>query len=263
MVLWWYVWWLRPTHLLRHDIKANFKCKSFSSLHQQTPVHINSKYCASTSKGNISYSEDRLDFPGRICPGLTFNPLSPCNETHSQSFHKARQLPAARVFSGPSLCKIYSISCLETVLFWNSAPHSILHLTDYFALPTLSPLFWLTPQLDSVFSLLFFFVCLSLIFPFLSFLLSLSISFPAHGFPWYLSYTHPHVDNSPSVWGLTRGWSTMVHLWGLPLIAGDSREGGHTEHKKSLDFFFSSPEATNDCYQLCQIPSASLCISAS
>lgn len=119
-------------------------------------ISLNSKYCAKTSKGKIRYSLNRLDFPSRICPAFTLNPLSPCNETYSQSFHKARQLSAVSVFSGPSLCKIYSISCLETVLFWNSALHSILCLSDHFTLPTLSPLFWLTPKLDSTSSLLFF-----------------------------------------------------------------------------------------------------------
>lgn len=45
-------------------------------------------------------------------------------------------------------------------------------------------------------------------------------------------------------------------------ITGDSREGGHMEHNRSFFYFlFSFPEATNDCYRLCQIPSASLCLS--
>lgn len=115
-----------------------------------------------------------------------------------------------------SLCKIYSVSCLETVLFWNSAPHSLLHLTDYFTLPTLSPLFWLTPKLDCVFSLLVFLsVC-----PLFSFY-CLFRYLPLCPLAPVVSLLHPPCgDNNPSVWGLTRHLYTMPHLSGLCPLQG-------------------------------------------
>lgn len=178
--------------------------------------------------------------------------------THSQSFHTARQLSAASVFSGPSLCKIYSISCLETVLFWNSAPHCLLHLTDYFTLPTLSPLFWLTPKLDSVFLFVVFFLSVCPLFSFFS------VYLPPCPLSPLVSLLHPpRGDNSPSLWGLTRGPSTMVHLWGLHPLRGTVERADTQNITCRRNFFFSFPEATNDCHQLCQILSASLRISAS
>lgn len=79
----------------------------------------------------------------------------------------------------------------------------------------------------------------------------------------------PHVDNGHSV----RASSTMVHLWGLRPLQGNSGGKKGRMHGTQcvlgvlfLLFFFPSPatvpEATNDCCQLCQVPSAAPCNSA-
>lgn len=72
---------------------------------------------------------------------------------------------------------------------------------------------------DSEVGLCFFFVvffCLFVpYFPF-SVLSSVSVDLPRYPLSPLVSLVHPpRVDNSPSVWGLMSGPSTMVHLWGL------------------------------------------------
>lgn len=91
----------------------------------------------------------------------------------------------------------------------------LLHLTDY-ALPTLPFLFWLTPKLDSVFSLFFFsvFLCVSLFVPCFPLRIFSSVKVCLRPCPLspLVSVLHPPCgDNSPTV----RVMSTMVHLWGL------------------------------------------------
>lgn len=112
-------------------------------------------------------------------------------------------------------------------------------LTDYFTLPTLSPLFWfwLTSKLDCFVFVVVFLMCVCpLFFLLLSFPLSLSISFPAHSVPWYRSCTHLMLTIGPQF----EGWQeTMVYLWGLhPLLGTVEKADTQTIHTVSQDFFF-------------------------
>lgn len=121
---------------------------------------------------------------------------------------------------------------------------------------------------DSSVGLCFFLCCFffCLFVPYFPFSVFSSVCVYLHPCPLsaLVSLLHPpRGDNSPSVWGLTSGPSTMVHLWGLHPLKRRGERADIQNITFLRNFFFSFPEATNDCYRLCQIPSAFFWISAS
>lgn len=126
-------------------------------------------------------------------------PPPPCNETRTASHFMKLDSCQQRVCSpDPPYAKyiqyhVWKQCCFRIQLL---TPSSVSLTTSL--LPTLSPLFWLTPKLDSVFALLFFSLSVCPLFSYVRpFFLSLSISLPAHPLPWYLSCTHLAVTMAP------------------------------------------------------------------
>lgn len=122
------------------------------------------------------------------------------------------------------------------LLFWNSAPHSLLHLTDYLTQPTQSALFWLTPKLDSVFALLFPPCLFVPYFPF-SVLSSVVVHLPPCLHSPFVSLLHPpHLTIAPQCEGWRETWAQWFISKDCTHYRGQDR--GWTRGKKKK--FFST-----------------------